>query len=276
MNRGGAPNVLLLPLGTPDKGYPGTTHPGLKTVAESAFLCLWNQCAVARDIPSTDSLLDPGADPAPVQKPGAKARQLWLVGHSAGNGLMRVALAANGQDVDRVITFSATEASKNLEPLIGVLGTVAAARGDKKKKLEVFVGTAPDLTHHYDVTAATAQSPQVVRGASMDPAHARQLIATGASVTFLPPFDDQFNHYTISPASRMRPFLHHLLGQWSDQAIEQSASVPHNWEHIFFHEYPVFGGDLDSTTTPASVRTFFLQALGAPSPLTTPPRKYPP
>lgn len=283
MNRAGAPHLLLLPLGTPDHGYPGTAEPGLKTVVESAFLCLWNQCAIARDLPSTDSLLPFGEDPDPVQTPSVQARKLWLVGHSRGNTLMASALATNARDVERVLTFSATPASNNLEPLIGILRTAAATRKSAGKKLDVFVITAPDLTHDWDLqtqSKGSGKSKSVsatrCRGASMDPAHARLLVATGADVTFLPAFADQRKHYTLAPATSMNQFLRNLLAQWGDDSIAESAATPNGWEFLFFHEYPVFAGDLDTSTTPATVRTFFLQALGSPSPLTTPPTALPP
>jgi hypothetical protein len=273
MNRAGAPNVLLLPLASRDEGYPGiTSKHGLKTVVESAFLCLWNQCAVARDIPSTDSLLAPGGSTA-LQRPSATARKLWMAAHSAGNIQMSDAISRNPVEVDRVISFSPVKATDKLEPLIRTLAVATPVRAQvKNDDLEVFVISAPDLTHDYRIT----KNPPTVRGASMKPEHAQKLIATGARVTFLPPFNDQFAHYTLAPASSMRPFLHHLLGQWSDNAIETSAASPNAWEFLFFHEYPVFGGDLDSSTTPATFRPFFLQALGAPSPLTAPPKQYPP
>jgi hypothetical protein len=109
----------------------------------------------------------------------------------------------------------------------------------------------------------------------MDVDNARKLIATGASVTFLPPFDDQRAHYTLVPVAEMRPFLRHLLDQWGAKSIEQSAATPNRWAFLFFHEYTVFGGDLDSSVTPARLVPFFLTALWAPRPLTTAPTKLP-
>lgn len=282
MNRAGAPNVLLLPLGTPDRGYPGTVEPGLKRVVESAFLCLWTMCAVARDLPQSPIRPDLDGDFAPVQKPNASARKLWLIGHSRGNTLMGGALVPNARDVDRVLTFSATPVSDNLGPLIANLRAAVEARKKDGKKLDVFVITAPDLTHDWDratTTSGTGKSKVTTatkcRGASMDVAHARQLIATGASVTFLPAFDQQRAHYTLAPAKDMLPFLRRMLGQWNDQEIEISAAAPNGWEFLFFHEYPVFGGELDTTATPPTFRSFFLQAFGAPKPLTAPPTKIP-
>jgi hypothetical protein len=114
------------------------------------------------------------------------------------------------------------------------------------------------------------------RGTSMDVDNAKKLIATGASVTFLPPFADQRAHYTLAPVASMRPFLRDLLRPWSDNQIAVGAATPHAWQFLFFHEYPVFGGDLDSSATPATLRPFFLQALGTPQPLTTPPTTIPP
>jgi hypothetical protein len=93
-------------------------------------------------------------------------------------------------------------------------------------------------------------------------------VGSGARITFLPPFDQQLTHFTIRPAKSMVPVLHNLVGVWDDAEIDQAAGSPHGWQFLFFHEYPVHGGDSGSP--------FFLQALGKPSPLTAAPSKLPP
>ncbi|MEZ4297098.1 MAG: hypothetical protein R3B70_19185 [Polyangiaceae bacterium] len=84
-NGAGAPHVLLLPLASENDGYPGAVAAGLKGLSETAILCLWNQCAFARDLPMSrvQPNLD-GTSPTP-QSPWVKGRKLWTAGHSAGN-----------------------------------------------------------------------------------------------------------------------------------------------------------------------------------------------
>jgi hypothetical protein len=275
VDRSGAPHVLFFPLASEHDGYPGAVRPGLKHIVESAILCLWTRCALALDIPA--STISPNLDeptPPKQQAPSVAKRQLWLGAHSAGNLSLAQALANNGADVDRALSFSATHFVGTIESVIAGLTAAATARKARGKTLDAFVVNAPDLTktwlpppgrHAYEGVAT-------IRGVSMDVSLARKVLATGARVTFLPAFADQLTHYTIRPVISMVPILHNLVGAWKDAEIDDAAGRPHDWQFLFFHEYPMHGGD----GPPSAPNPFFLQALGAPNPLNQTPTKLPP
>lgn len=274
LGRTGAPHVLFFPLASENDGYPGATRPGLKAIVDTAILCLWSRCALAHDIPTSmiDTRLD-GPTEKP-QRPDVARRKLWLAGHSAGNFSLGAALSRNGEDVDRAMSFAATRSQGIIDNVITNVTVAAAARKKVNKTLDAFIATAPDLTGTWLPPPGKSGYVGVptIRGVSMDVALAKRFLASGASVTFLPAFADQLTHFTIRPASSMVPVLHTLVGAWTDAEIDQAAGSPHGWQFLFFHEYPVHGGD----GTAASPEPFFFQALGAPRPLTTPPASLPP
>lgn len=271
LGRSGAPHVLFLPLASENDGYPGAVRPGLKGVVETAMLCLWNQCAVARDIPVAlfSTTLD-GPDPPKPQKPDVAARALWLAGHSAGNLSLGAALSGNGADVERALSFAATHHVGTIDNVITNLTMAATARKAAGKSIDAVVVTAPDLTSTWlpPPGAHGYTGIPTIRGVSMDVGMAKRFLQSGASVTFLPPFDQQLAHFTLRPAKGMVPVLRNLVGAWTDAEVDEAAGSPHGWQFLFFHEYPVHGGDSSSP--------FFLQALGTPNPLTTIPTKLPP
>jgi len=106
---------------------------------------------------------------------------------------------------------------------------------------------------------------------------AKSCVGTGARVTFLPSLTNSFTHYTLAPVSAMQPVIRHLVGAWNDTEVETSVYLnnskympvnrPARWQFLFFHEYPVHGGDAN--------RPFFLQALGQPQPVTSVPNTLP-
>ncbi|MEZ4314526.1 MAG: hypothetical protein R3F14_41445 [Polyangiaceae bacterium] len=93
-------------------------------------------------------------------------------------------------------------------------------------------------------------------------------MSSGASITFLPAFDKQLEHFTLRPVSSMNPVLRTLMKEWDDAAVDRAAAFPGQWQFLFFHEYPAHGGDPG--------RSFFAQALGKPNPQATAPSKLPP
>lgn len=279
--RTGEPHVLFLPLASENDGYPGAVRPGLKTVVGSAVLCLWNQCGMARDLPESEIKGDLDDDTPRVNFPGVASRKLWVVGHSAGNLSLSQALNNNGADIDRAISCGATHSSGAIDGVAATLRTAADARGKVGKTIDAFILSAPDMTGTWQLktvqvgTGKTAFSKATsARGVSMDVAMAKRFFDSGAKVTFLPSFDDQLTHFTIAPATSMSPFLRNLLGQWNNDEIDRSAATPHDWQFLFFHEYPVYGGDRNATT--GVVSPLFFQALGPPKPISAAPKQLPP
>jgi hypothetical protein len=239
LNRVGAPHVLFLPLGfdaTP--GYEAATKEGLKATIASALHVLWNNCAIARDAAGA---------------PDLGHRQLWLVGHSAGNRSLWDCLLSNAADVGRVISFDATPRSDNLAPGINVIKRAAAARKRRQLTLDAFVITTPNMTND--------------NRWGLDDQTDRELRATGASVTVLPDFAERSSYWRLPPTTSTNPYLRYLLAQWTDAELAASAKRPHRWNFLFFHELAVFGGHhVMPPTTPPTLRTFFQDALGPPMP----------
>ncbi|MCA9623463.1 MAG: hypothetical protein KC731_30790, partial [Myxococcales bacterium] len=260
----GVGHVLLLPFASENDGYPGAQQAGLKGIVESAYLCLWNQCAVSRHLPM--SRIQPDLDevrPTP-QRPDPRKRKLWVVGHSFGNTMMAAALSSNALDVERAISISPTTATSFV---VNNARSAAAARKKNGASLDLFMVTAPDHTKQY-LTKTSGSLATSCRGVSMDVKGAQALIRTGARVTFLPAFDAQLAHYTLAPGSAIPPMLRTVLGQWTDDEIATSAKLPAGFNFLFMHEYPMYGGE------PA--RSFFEVALGKPQPLLVEPTTLPP
>jgi hypothetical protein len=130
LNQASSSHVLLLPLGADagEPSYEAARARGLKELSTSALRLLWNTCAVARDT---------------VEGPDVNARQLWLAGHSFGNGTMMRCLDNNNTDVDRIMTFSATPRRTVFNQLIAAIARAVEERKKNDRTLEVFVVAPP-------------------------------------------------------------------------------------------------------------------------------------
>lgn len=242
-------HVLFLPLGADggEPSYLAARAKGLKELLGSALRLLWTSCAVARDTETG---------------PDVDARQLWLAGHSFGNETMRRCLDSNNTDVDRIMSFSATPRNTGLNPLMVTIERAVRERKKIAGTLDVFIAAAPDMI---DVTNDKGENNARERRPISSETD-RKLRRTGASITLIPDFDQQFDYYRLSPASSMNPFLRHLLGMWTNAEIENSAKSPHSWRFLFFHEYAVYGEVRVQGRFLPSFRSFFLEALGPPAP----------
>ena len=167
----------------------------------------------------------------------------------------------NALDVARIITHDASPFASNLE---GGITTIASVQ-DKRKNLEVFAIVTPNLSQH-------KKKPPPSPWIGLDDDTDLKLRSTKASITVLPDFARRESFWTPVPPSVPQTFVQYLLSQWAD--LTESAKNPESWRFLFFHEMAVFGGDLVLSPKPGgspSIKTFFEQALGAPSPRPPPP-----
>ena len=194
----GAAHVLFFPLAAGGAGYPGTAQPGLESVVESALLCLWNQCAWARDIPSKEQK-NGGKSTFETPRPDLAKRPLWVAGHSGGNFSMGGALAKNALVIERALSFATNQEKDNVGNVIDNFRRAAEKRKAANLAFDGFVVSAPDLTNRYDKTTTTTGGKTFVtaRGVSMSVEYAKRFIDTGAQITFLPAFAAQLDHFTI-------------------------------------------------------------------------------
>jgi hypothetical protein len=276
-NSAGGSRVLLLPLAAGDTAapYEGATIAGLKATSHSAVATLWSAGAV---------------DTSGTAVPSLDAREIWLGGHSGGNMSMWQSAQNNKADISRIITFDASPWSGNLQGGIGVLGQVNKARTGAGKSLDVFAIVSPNLSQ-----GKKGITPAGKPFLGLDDDTDLQLRKTGASITVLPDFSRRESFWNPLPAPAVgspKTFVQYLLSQWTDAGttinavtppappattpptpppdwIGTSAGTPSTWRFLFFHETAMDGGDLVAGATPTSsptVKTFFEQALGAPSP----------
>ena len=243
-NRAGGSRVLFLPLGAGDVGdtYEGAVQANLRTTVRSAMTVLWNVGAV---------------DGTGKAIPTFEERELWVAGHSAGNLSMWSSAGKNSADIARIITFDATPFDKNLSGGLNTIRIVNAARGGK---LQVVAIVTPNLGQN-------KKSPPGDPWQGLDDDTMKKLLATGATVTFLPSVPQRATFWkpaplVITPGSVPATFVRYLLANWPD--LTASAGTPARWRFLFFHEMAVFGGDLVAAVPPATsptVKTFFEQAL---------------
>ena len=250
LNRVAVPHVLLLPLGfdaaqtkegepRDPGGYEGAFGPDVKATVRSALFVLWNNGAIARELETAPSVGD---------------RQLWLVGHSAGNLGMWSCLEKNQADVDRVISLDAAPKSLNFASGIRTITNAVKVRAKQKKTVEAFFIVTPHLTGHKE---------------GLDDATDRELRGTKASVTVLPDFSERTDYWKLPPTAATNPYLLNLLSKWTPKELQASADKGlGNWRFLFLHELAAFGGHLEPApgTKAQRVRTFFQDALGPPSP----------
>jgi hypothetical protein len=264
VNRTGAPHLLLLPLGfegyigNNEGGYEAVVASGLKATVASALVTLWNANAIARD---------------KTTAPTAADRNLWIAGHSAGNGAVWACLNNNAIDVQRVISFDAKTLKDEGLPALRKAGA-----SHKQKPLDAFIITTP----------FTGGPEGLI--AEMDAA-LRALRAVGILVTVLPDFAQRsaYWHLPPPPPPFSNTFLLYLLAKWNvptkadptKTLLDISPKTRGRWNSLFFHEMAVFGGELvqppanppsasgtpgGSNTPRPFVRTFFEMALGPPNP----------
>ena len=245
--------VLFLPLasGPMNDTYEGASLGGLQVTTRSALGTLWNVGAV--DI-NGSSL------------PDLSARDLWLVGHSSGNGIMWSCAQNNKADVGRIITFDASPWSTNLSNGIPIITSVAATRKGASKTLDVFASISPNLSQ-----SKNPAPPLPFMG--IDDDTDLKLRHTGAAITVLPPFAEResyWNPTTVAPSTGVgKTFIQYLLSGWTPAQLAASAVSPAKWRFLFFHEQSMSGGTLVASTTPGvspSIQSFFEQAMGAPNP----------
>jgi hypothetical protein len=256
------PHVLFLPLGSDvadPGGYDGALLAGIKTTVASALALLWSTGGVAREANAL---------------PAFASRELWLAGHSAGNGALATCAANNGADVDRMITVDATGTFTLKGSVVPAITKAAAARAAAGKgQLEAMVITSPHITDTA-IFKPNASAPTMV---DFKPVDGSMFVSTKAKVVFIPDLVREPTYWQIqlAPKVAMNAYLHRLLSRWSDAQIAASARNPNgkrangmNWFFLFFHEYAIFGGHLDTTAGATRVRTFFEDALGSATPAT--------
>jgi hypothetical protein len=244
-NNAARQSVMFLPLASGDGNgsYEGAVLGDLRTTIRSALKTLWNAGAV---------------DVSGTAVPDVSSRELWFAGHSGGNLSMWLSCSRNASDVARLITFSPSPWSTNLSNGIDNIRRVAAARKGASKGLDVFAVIAPDLSQ--DKSTTPAGHPFL----GLDDDSDLKLRQTGAAITVLPAFADRENYWNPLFSGVQKTFLQFLLGKWPDLA--PSAANPRHWKFLFFHELAVYGGDLVATPSTTTIKTFFEQALGSPSP----------
>ena len=267
-NNAGGSRVLFLPLASGDTAapYEGGTIAGLKTTTHSALGTLWTVGAV---------------DASGTAVPTFDGRELWLGAHSGANMSMWLSAQKNAADISRIITIDASPWGSNLQNGITTITQVNKTRTGAGKSLDVFAIVSPNL--------GQGKSPSATQPfLGLDDDTDLKLRKTGASITVLPDFSRRESFWNpLPPAAAGSPksFVQYLLSQWIDGGttinattpstspppswIATSAATPSHWRFLFFHETAMDGGDLVAGSTPTSsptVKTFFEQALGAPSP----------
>jgi hypothetical protein len=253
LNNAGGSRVLFLPLasGELNDTYEGAMKGGLRTTTRSALGTLWNVGAV---------------DTGGSSIPDLSNRELWLVGHSSGNRIVWECAQNNKADIARIITFDASPWSDNLQNGIGKIASVATARKAASKTLDVFAIVSPNLSQ-------AKKPPPPLPFMGLDDDTDLKLRHTGASITVLPPFAEResyWNPTTAAPPGGVgKTFIQYVLSNWTAAELATGAATPVPWRFLFLHEQSMSGGTLipsGSPTVSPSIKSFFEQALGAPSP----------
>jgi hypothetical protein len=256
LSRSPALDVALLPLGfdggrdppIPD-GYTALLHrDALRDTVNSARALLWTRSAVGTSLTSTPSF----------------DRQIWLAGNSGANDAMFRCLSANAADIDRVISFDATDGfpGQQLLPGTGVRAVAAAAKIRAKlgKTLRAVFVTTPHMWK-------TKDEYQKIE---------TKLVATKADVVMLPPDSEWDTYWTYPPTSTSNPLLFEVLRAWDGNGLAASkrfgVMVPPppagRVQWLFWHEWSVDGGHLVTVPGGAAgapptiqVKTFFEDVL---------------
>lgn len=242
---GPSADIAFLPLGFDGRGKsdPFTTGGGytalqrrdsLRDIIRGARALLWMRGAVGR----TDSAVP------------AQDRQLWLLGNSAANRIMFESLRANVDHVDRVISLDATAAGENL------LLTAAAP-------LFTAIAAKPGRTFK----AVLVTSPNMWGDSKKKYLEIKtKLAATKADITMLPPDPEWDDYWRYPPTSN--PLLAEVLSAWASNGLSASKRFGtlrdpdprRNFQWLFWHEWVVNGGHLDTTPAPR-LRHFIEDAL---------------
>jgi hypothetical protein len=267
-NQAGGNRVLLLPLAAGDTPapYEGAILPDLKTTTHSALGTLWSAGAI---------------DTSGTTVPTFDKRELWLGAHSGGNQSLWTCAKQNAADVGRMIVIDPSPWKDNLGAA-GISAITATAKGRTPKTLDVFAVISPNLSQPKHPAKA---GPFL----GLDDDTDVKLRHTGAAITVLPDFARRESFWNPLPAAAPgspKSFVQYVLSQWgdgstsliagsppagrkSDFIADSATKSPGKWPFLFFHETAMDGGDLVAGASPTAsptVRIFFEQALGAPSP----------
>ncbi|MDD5322010.1 MAG: hypothetical protein PHD43_15645 [Methylococcales bacterium] len=243
LSRSPAEDIALLPLGF--DGFDGPFASGggytalmknnaLRDVLASVRRLLWMRSALGRTLPTTPTF----------------ERELWLLGHSAGNRAMFQTLNNNAADIDCIISNDATSNDGSLFPSGVRAMTGAANKG--RKTLRAFFITTPNMWHskpeYEDIKT--------------------KLAATKAAVTMLPLDSEWDTYWTYPPTITTNPLLFEVLRAWENDGLSTSkrmGTVAEGRQWLFWHEWAVDGGQLVQSSATGSgqgyVRTFFEDAL---------------
>jgi hypothetical protein len=97
----------------------------------------------------------------------------------------------------------------------------------------------------------------------------KALVATGVTVTMLPANTEWDEYWRYPPTAASNPLLAEVLAAWASSGSSTSRRFGHvrdpdpnrNFQWLFWHEWVVDGGHLDTTATPPRVRHFLEDAL---------------
>lgn len=227
----GKPLLLVYPVGVDGVNpYASVTRPGLAERMRSMVGAMFGAGAVAVEATAAPAMDD-----------------LVLAGHSGGNGILWGALAANGSDVAKCVTFDAASVATPENNLDSIRAGVAK-RGTKPFSLVLVTST-----NSYGTPADLATRVSKVRAALRgDPAAMLVVLpAETAQAAFWNPANA-----APSGSATANPLLRAMLAPWSDAEIH-AATTPGNrrfWNFLFFHEFAAYGGQ-------SPTRTFFREAL---------------
>ena len=218
---------------------------GLADILNSARALLWMRGAIHRN-----------ATAAPTTE-----RQIWLLANSGANGPMFGCLRGNMSAIDRVITCDATsnQGILLLNPGVPAISAAAKARAKLQKAFKVVCVTTPNMW--------TGMKGKTQKAAFLD--IQKQVIATGAAVTFLPADAEWDDYWTHPPTASSNPLTFEVMKAWDGNGLTKSkqfGTVSGGRQWLFWHEWSVNGGHLEVSTGPTGatkvrVRTFFEDAL---------------